>query len=59
MSSDYKSKKRGVVTYINKELKPKLIKTSEDGSVLLREISKDDQKILIVNSLQIPIKEVL
>lgn len=44
LSSDIKNKKRGVVTYINRVLKPKMIKTSKDRSFLLTEINKDDKK---------------
>lgn len=40
-----KEKMRGVVTYINKDLKPKLIKASKDGRFLFIEIYKDDKNI--------------
>lgn len=49
VSLDMKSKKWGVVTYIKKDLKPKLIPKSEDGRFLFTEITINDQKVLIVN----------
>ena len=42
-------KKKGVVLYIKKHLKPKLVFTSEDGRLLMVEISYEGEEILLVN----------
>lgn len=49
IASDGKKKKKGVATYVIDDLKPKLVNQLEDGRILLVEIQKDLQKILIVN----------
>lgn len=49
MSLEEKKKRRGLATFIKKDLKPKLIKASKEGRFLFTEIQKDEKTILIAN----------
>ena len=44
-----KQKKNGVALYIKKQFEPELVFAAEDGRLLMVEISKEGEKILLVN----------